>query len=385
MELYRKAPRALQTRWASFENPTAGKGAAARTNRGAKGAAFGWIEAGEAKTLLDIEGSGLITRFWLTIDRRTPETLRALRLDIFWDGSAMPAVSCPLGDFFAVSLGAVAAFESEFFIAPEGRSWICAVPMPFRRAARMTLTNESAEQLGHLFYDVNVLLGVEHGDDALYFHTHWRRERPNALGEPLTILPAVRGAGRFLGASLGVICDPIYGNAWWGEGEFKAWLDGDKAHPTLCGTGAEDYLGSAWGVGAFAMRHHGCPVADAKRRLYSFYRFHVADPIYFHEEFRAALDTIGGAPKNEVLRLREAGAPLIPITMDLGKGRFSRFFDENRTLDDEDLPGDKWCNFWRCDDWSATAYFYLDRPENGLPPLAPVEERLAALPPLNSD
>lgn len=32
--------------------------------------------------------------------------------------------------------------------------------------------------------------------------------------------------------------------------------------------------------------------------------------------------------------------------------------------------------FEREDDWSSCAYFYLDRPENGLPRLAPVTERI---------
>jgi len=35
--------------------------------------------------------------------------------------------------------------------------------------------------------------------------------------------------------------------------------------------------------------------------------------------------------------------------------------------------------FERSDDWSSTAYFYLDRPENGLPRLAPVGERTAGM------
>ena len=43
-------------------------------------------------------------------------------------------------------------------------------------------------------------------------------------------------------------------------------------------------------------------------------------------------------------------------------------------LEDPSIP-DGWCNFWRQDDWSSTAYFYLDKPENGLPEIAPVEER----------
>jgi succinate dehydrogenase / fumarate reductase flavoprotein subunit len=35
-----------------------------------------------------------------------------------------------------------------------------------------------------------------------------------------------------------------------------------------------------------------------------------------------------------------------------------------------------WMNFYRSDDVSAVAYFYLDSPESGLPPIAPVADRL---------
>jgi hypothetical protein len=35
--------------------------------------------------------------------------------------------------------------------------------------------------------------------------------------------------------------------------------------------------------------------------------------------------------------------------------------------------------FERRDDWSSTAYFYLDKPENGLPRLAPVAQRTEGL------
>jgi len=47
-------------------------------------------------------------------------------------------------------------------------------------------------------------------------------------------------------------------------------------------------------------------------------------------------------------------------------------------LDAETIP-DGWCNFLRQDDWSSTAYFYLDAPENLLPQMAPVAARVAAL------
>ena len=28
-------------------------------------------------------------------------------------------------------------------------------------------------------------------------------------------------------------------------------IDGDQEHPTICGTGSEDYAGSGWGLGQF--------------------------------------------------------------------------------------------------------------------------------------
>jgi hypothetical protein len=41
----------------------------------------------------------------VTIDNRTPEMLRALRIDMYWDDESKPALSVPFGDFFSVVLG----------------------------------------------------------------------------------------------------------------------------------------------------------------------------------------------------------------------------------------------------------------------------------------
>jgi hypothetical protein len=50
-----------------------------------------------SKTLAEVQGtSGIVRRIWLTIANRSPEWLRGVRLDIYWDGAATPAVSAPL-------------------------------------------------------------------------------------------------------------------------------------------------------------------------------------------------------------------------------------------------------------------------------------------------
>lgn len=75
-----KVPEGHETRWTSFENPTGAKGTAAQVNKGAKGSAFGRIMAGDSCVLLSQQGPGIINRIWLTVSKRNPKMLRALRI-----------------------------------------------------------------------------------------------------------------------------------------------------------------------------------------------------------------------------------------------------------------------------------------------------------------
>ena len=378
-DLFKSQP-SVHTRWSSFENPNGEKGKAATTNRGAKGRAYQMIAPGQTHTLLDVKGSGLIMRIWVTISDRSPKALRSLRLDMTWDDAATPAVSAPLGDFFGFGLAKLARLDTDLFSSPESSSFNCYVPMPFRSRATVSVTYESGDAPMMFFYDVDYLQTPQHPSDVLYFHTHWRRENPTVLAKDFTILPSVRGEGRFVGCNMGVNTDPRYESSWWGEGEFKAWLDGDGQQSTLCGTGTEDYIGSGWGQKEFNTRWQGCTVANKETRQWAFFRHHIPDPVLFHTDFRAVMQQIGGSKRKDVIRLRDQNkAPLIPITREDDQRRFTDLLletDPPKSIDDESLP-DTWCNFYRSDDVSSTAYFYLDKPENGLPALAAVNERTA--------
>ena len=202
---------------------------------------------------------------------------------------------------------------------------------------------------------------------------------PSGTANPATtlkvdheILPKVVGRGRFLGANLGVIANPVYEGSWWGEGEVKVYLDGDGDSPTLVGTGTEDYIGTGWGQGAYAHRFQGCLIADADRDQWAFYRYHVPDPVYFGTDARVTIQQIGGNQKAEVIRMMDEGVPLIPISIhEVDTLHLLLDRDPVPELTDPDLP-DGWTNFYRSDDVSSTAYFYLDRPVSGLPALQPV-------------
>jgi hypothetical protein len=376
-----RAPAGMSTRWSSFENPTAGVGSGGKENSGAKGHAFESLKAGETKTLLDIKGCGTVTRIWMTLNPREPKNLRAVRLQMYWDGADKPAVCVPLGDFFGAVLGRLTQFENELFCAPEGRSFNVCIPMPFRTAARITVTNDGSLDFDHIFYDVNVLMQDQpHDPDTMYFHATWRRERQTTLGKDFEILPKVAGRGRFVGTHIGVIANREYAG-WWGEGEVKMFVDGDTEFPTLCGTGTEDYIGTGWGQGVFHNRYQGSLVSDAERAQYTFYRYHIPDPVFFQSGLRVTLQQIGGADKTAVLDMLRKGLALKPVSIDRGgRDKFTQLQDgvTPSNIEQDPIPGG-WTNYYRQDDVSAVAFFYLDKPMNGLPDIAPCATRTEAI------
>lgn len=378
-DLYTMPDEGTVTRWTSFENPDGEKGAGGMENQGAKGHAFENVEAGETVTLLDLEGAGVIKRIWLTIIDRSPEMLRSMRIDMYWDEAEKPAVSAPLGDFFGISLGQTVPFESALFTNPEGRSFNSFVPMPFKEGARITVTNESGTDLRMLFYDINLLKVDEHGEDVLYFHAYWNRNLKTSLREDFEILPRIEGSGRFLGTNIGILTNPLYGDSWWGEGEVKMYVDGDGEYPTLVGSGTEDYVGTAWGQGTYAHDYQGSPVAEPATGEFAFYRYHIPDPVYFKNDIKVTIQQIGGAPTERVRAMEKEGAPMIPISTDHDSG-FVKLLEMSPKpgLHDPDFP-EGWTNFYRRDDVSATAYFYLDKPTSSLPNLAPADKRTAKL------
>lgn len=372
-ELYKK-PEGTQVRWSSFENIKAKKNAGGQENNQAKGHAFQDIDIGETITLMETNGTGIITRIWMTINKRDPKTLRSLKLEMYWDGEDKPAVSVPLGDFFGNGLSKLTPFESALFSNPEGRSFNCMVPMPFKTGARVILTNESTSKIT-LFYDISFLKKASLEEDVLYFHTYWNRDIETTLGEDYEILPKIDGSGRFLGVNIGINTHEQYKDSWWGEGEVKMYLDGDDNYPTLVGTGTEDYIGTAWGQGEYNHQYQGCLVADSNKGTFTFYRYHVPDPIYFEKNIKVTIQQIGGWQKEKLIEIVDQGANLIPISVAGEKG-FVKLLEDfpNLKLSDPDFP-EGWVNFYRQDDVSSTAYFYLDTPSSNLPELKSLKIR----------
>jgi hypothetical protein len=288
-----------EIRTISFENPTGARGAAGRSAGGRKGAPNRFVAPGERLTLAEISGPGRVRHLWLTAPPMPPEAMRALVLEIFYDDTREPSVSVPCLDFFGLPHGRPAPYHSALSAAQEGRGFNAWLPMPFRRRIRVELWNGSARRFP-LYYQLAYTLGSE-SDDIGLLHASFRRENPTALRRDFHIAEGFTGPGRFLGCNVGVrvLQEPDF--SWYGEGEVKMYLDGDGPYPTWCGTGLEDYVGSAWGMGVHATPLQGVPliVQSPGARMpdfVGFYRWHLPDPIVFREDLRVTIQQIGALP-----------------------------------------------------------------------------------------
>jgi hypothetical protein len=116
-------------------------------------------------------------------------------------------------------------------------------------------------------------------------------------------------------------------------------------------------------------------VADPAKRMWAFYRFHIPDPICFEKRLKVTIQSIGGTDRDKVREFLRCGHVLIPVSVD-SKGKFIKLLEAGAPRIDAPNFPDGWVNFYREDDYCATAYFYLDKPAHELPLLPPIDVRL---------
>ena len=280
----------LLSRSISFENPTGqpGTGGKATSNLGPgrKGAPARDIKPSETVPLCDIKGPGAIRHIWMTTDSAVP-VQRACVVRVWWEDQDHPSIECPIGDLFGFAHGKIISYQSAVHsCGPTGgrNLWLA---MPFIKRARMTFSNEG-EKTVPLFYQIGYTLGDKLPKDVGRLHVLFRRENPTTVKKDFELLPPRNQKGRFIGSIIGI--RNLHPDQWWGEGEIKAYLDGDQEWPTIVGTGSEDYVGLAWGIQQAPFLYNGCSLNQ--KNFVSMYRWHLLDSIAWHKQGRITIQQI---------------------------------------------------------------------------------------------
>lgn len=256
------------------------------------------VKPGETFTLADIKGEGAIRHIWM-VDN-CPQN-RRLVLRMYWDGAEKPSVEAPACDFFAsADYQKFAQLSSLAVCNNPARSFNCYWEMPFHSEAKLTIENVWTSDIV-VYYQIDYAL-YDLPENAGYFHAQFRRVNPLPYKDVYTILDNVSGKGKYVGTYM---FWGLNNNGWWGEGEIKFYLDGDKKFPTICGTGTEDYFCGGYNFDVqgkyteFCTPYTGVPkiirpdgLYGAKQR-FSMYRWHITDPVEFEKDIKVTIQALG--------------------------------------------------------------------------------------------
>jgi hypothetical protein len=297
------------------------------------------VVPGQRFILADLEGPGEIRHIWFTIasqDRRYP---RSLVLRIYWDGSDVPSVESPIGDFFAAGNGMRAPITSgPIEVSSYGRALNSYWRMPFGRRARIEVHNQGPERMT-VYFHCDWLKLDSLPRDTLYFHARYRQEYPAEPFSTYTIFDG-KGEGQYVGT---VFSSQNNLASWFGEADDRFYVDGEEV-PSIIGTGTEDYFNDAWNLRLFTHQRRGVTICETKgeERRITAYRWHIDDPIPFRKSLKAEIE------RRSYIAIRD------PET-----GRSTSY----------DFK-------YRPDYWSSVAYWYQKGIAEPFCELAPVEERI---------
>jgi Protein of unknown function (DUF2961) len=273
------------------------------------------IDPGETVTVLDTAGPGVISHLWFTINSPDGYHLKALVLRAYWDGEETPSVEAPIGDFFGLGLGEYFLYQSALLTVAPVKALNAYFPMPFRKSARITVTNEGPLRTTNLYYNIDFYTVASLPDDLGYFHAQYRQQTPTPgttndwvrNGEPHVldiknldgaqnyVFVEATGRGHLIGVTQAVLQNQ---DGWMGEGDEMIFIDGEKL-PSINGTGTEDYYNGAWDFGGrngavpFSYPYNGAPcIVDAETTggRICLYRWHTDNPVRFQKSLRMTIE-----------------------------------------------------------------------------------------------
>lgn len=287
--------------------------AAGELGQGWKVSPYVRIKPNTTFTLAEIKGPGCIQQIWMTPTGNWRNEI----LRFYWDDEKEPSIEVPVGDFFASGWGKYAQLSSLAVCVNPGSAFNCYWPMPFRKRARITLENISDREMT-LYYQINYILAPV-PRNAAYLHAQFRRESPLKSKGIYTIVDGIKGQGHYVGTYMAW---EVHSPGWWGEGEIKFFMDGDREFPTICGTGTEDYFCGSYNFDTkgpdgknrytvfntpYAGLHQVLPpdkIYEVGQR-FGLYRWHIMDPIRFEKDLKVTIQALGWQSGGRYLQLED--------------------------------------------------------------------------------
>ncbi|MDR0902256.1 MAG: DUF2961 domain-containing protein [Opitutaceae bacterium] len=196
-----------------------------------------------ASRSFSVDSPGAIQRLALRLLAENQEqALRSTLLEITFDGEK--TVSVPVGDFFGIGHRQIQADTYYTTANPDGllqAYWV----MPFAKNCVITFRNLGAQPV-EITSSAADIKDWRWDARSMRFGAGWRQYTKVATGPHDKAVDLnfadLRGKGVYVGDGIAIFNTT---HRWWGEGDEKIYIDGEK-FPSHIGTGTEDYYGYAW-------------------------------------------------------------------------------------------------------------------------------------------
>lgn len=257
------------------------------------------LRPGEESSLFDDADGGRIIGFEIIPQSDFNKSFKDVILRAEWDNDKVPAINCPVTDFFGYAFGKPSM--QSMLLGVNNMLHYCFIPMPYSSRADLKLVYLKNEYNAGKEISCKVTVyfnnsGLKPDEGKLY--VKWNRDNNVEKGKPYKILETT-GRGHYIGTMLQAQ-GLNSGMTIFFEGDDECYIDGKLR---LHGTGSEDYFNGGWYAladrwdQAFSLPVHGSLAYSIPLAHTGGYRFYISDKLSFEKSFKLTIEH-GGVGNN---------------------------------------------------------------------------------------
>ncbi len=200
------------------------------------------LQPGTIATIANINNGGRFIGIELSPSLAFEGLYKNIDIRMFWDDEKIPAVDCPVADFFGFAFGK-SSMQSLLLGTAKGKLY-CYFPMPFTKRARIELLyrkrSDTVLSPVQIAATISYTSTPQNPQSEGKFYANWQQTKP-AAGKPFVFLNT-KGRGHYVGTVLQAQGLKT-GMTIFFEGDDSTVIDSTMR---LHGTGSEDHFNDGW-------------------------------------------------------------------------------------------------------------------------------------------
>lgn len=250
------------------------------------------IKPGDVKQVFTLNTGGRITGIEISPASSLASLYKNVIMRVFWDDEKLPAIDCPVADFFGFAFGKPSM--QSLLAGSENNICYSVIPMPFDKKARIEFSylnaKDSVLSKVDLYTKIYYTLQPRNADKEGKFYAYRNSEKTKD-GQPHVFLD-IQGKGHYVGSVLQA--QGLHtGMTIFFEGDDSTIIDNEMR---FHGTGSEDYFNGGWYAllnrwdSKMSLPLHGALDYSLAFARTGGYRFYLSDKMSFEKNIYQSIE-----------------------------------------------------------------------------------------------